>query len=121
MAAPNLLAPAAIVGKTAVLGVTTSEANLLVNAASSNQAFKVNTLLAVNNSGSAVTLTVLLYSAASGGTATAIAKTESIAANARLTLIDKDRSIWLEEDRRIAVVASASAAIDVTCSFEEVS
>lgn len=121
MAAPNLLAPNVINGKTAVLGATTSEANLLVNAASSNQALKVNTLLAVNNTGAAVTLTVLLYSAAAGGTATAIARTESIAANSRLTLIDKGRAIWLEENRRLVVVASASASIDVMCSYEEVS
>lgn len=122
MAAPNLNAPTTITGKTAYLSLSsTSETDLLVNAASSGKALHITSLLLVNIDGTnVVDATVRIYSAASGGTGYALANTVAIPADATVVLIGRDSAIWLEEDRRIAVTASAANDLAVVCSYEEV-
>lgn len=121
MAAPNLAAPTSITGKTTYLSLAnTSETTLLSNAASSNRAIRVTSLLCVNNGASAVDATVTLYTAASGGTGHRIANTVTVPSKATLVVLGRDSSIWLEEDRRITVTASASNNLAVICGYEEV-
>lgn len=121
MAAPNLLTPTTITGKTVVLVATTSSSALLTNSSASGKALKVNGLIATNVSGSAATITIQLFSAATGGTATHLAKTLSLDSGVTVALLDKNRAVWLEEDRRIAATASASSAIELVCSYEDIS
>lgn len=121
MAAPNLLAPTTITGKTVVLAATTSSSNLLVNSSASGKALKVNAIVVTNVSASAATITLQLFSAASGGTATHLAKTRSIDASTTVTLLGRDIPVWLEEDRRLAVTAGTGSALEVVCSYEDIS
>jgi len=120
MVAPNLLSPTTITGKTAVLAITTSEANLLVNASDSNIAIKVNALNVVNNTNTAANLTVRIYNAATGGTAANLLKDFSVAGANRVQVITKDAPIWLEENRRIVVQAGTGAALEAVISYEEI-
>lgn len=122
MAAPNLLAPTTITGKTAVTvaGTGSGGTDLLVNAASSGKALKVNTVVAVNNAATTQTITLRYYDAATSGTATMLAKEVSLAAAAKTTLLSKDTPVWLEEDRRLNVVSDAAASVHVLCSYEDV-
>lgn len=123
MAAPNLAAPTTITGKTVYLTLAnTTETDLLVNAASSNRALRVTMITLANIDGTNnVDATVRIYTAASGGTGFALASTITIPADATVVLLGRDSSVWLEEDRRLTVAASAGGDLAVVCSYEEVS
>lgn len=123
MAAPNLNAPNTITGKTTYLALSsTSETDLLTNAASSGKALRVTSLFLCNVDGTNnVDATVKIYNAASAGTGYAIVSTLSVPADATVTPLGRDISLWLEEDRRLTVTASAANDLTVVCSYEEVS
>jgi len=123
MAAPNLASPTSITGKTTYLDLTsTSETDLLVNSASSGKALRVTFLALCNVDGTAtVDATVKIYSAASGGTGYEIVSTMTVPADATVTPLGRDLSLWLEEDRRLTVTASAADDLVVVCSYEEAS
>jgi hypothetical protein len=122
MAAPNLNAPTTITGKTVyATPANTSEATLLTNAASSNRALRITSLMVANLTTGSADITVSLYSAASGGTEFRLASTVSVPAYATLVILGRDSSTWVEEDRRVTVRASAANALTVVCSYEEVS
>jgi hypothetical protein len=122
MAAPNLISPNTINGKTTYLTLAnTNETNLLVNASSSNKAIKIISIYAANIDGLAsVDCTLKIYTAASGGTGHAIVNTVSVPADATVVLTGRDAPIWLEEDRRLTVQASAANDLAIVCSYEEV-
>jgi hypothetical protein len=122
MAAPNLASPTTITGKTTYLTLAnTTETDLLVNAASSGKALRVTMVTLANIDGTSnVDATVRIYTAASGGTGYALASTVTIPADATVVLLGRDSSVWLEEDRRLTVTASAGGDLAVVCSYEEV-
>lgn len=123
MAAPNLNAPNTITGKTSYLGLSsTSETDLLTNAASSGKALRVTSLFLCNVDGTNnVDATVKIYDAASAGTGYEIVSTLTVPADSTVTPLGRDISLWLEEDRRLTVTASAANDLTVVCSYEEVS
>lgn len=124
MAAPNIVNVTSILGKTAVVDLTTTSATAIIsNAASSGKVFKVNSLYVSNVDGaSAAEITVSLYSEDDiGGTATQIASTISVPADATVVIIDKNSSIYLEEDKSIGATAGAANDLKVVCSYEEIS
>jgi hypothetical protein len=124
MANPNILQVATITGKTAVVNLSSTNATLVVeNPASSNKVFKINSLYVSNVDGStSADITVSLYSEDNiGGTATEICKTVVVPADATLVVIDKNSSIYLEEDKSIGAIASASNDLKIVCSYEEIS
>lgn len=122
MAAPNLQAPTTINGKTVTLNLSaTTETALLTNAASSGKALRIKsiTVANVNTSGTA-DVTLRYYSAASAGTAFPIGPV-TVPASGSLIIIGAENPIWLEEDRRLTIQASAANYITVICSYEDVS
>ena len=124
MAAPNIVNVTTIIGKTAVVNLTTTSATAVVsNPAASNKVFKINTLIVSNVDGnSAYDITVSLYSAAAaGGTATEIASTVSVPPDSTLVVLDKSTGIYLEEDKSIGAIASSVSKLKVVCSYEEIS
>lgn len=123
MAAPNLLSPTTIVGKTTYVSLTTTNAtSVLSNAASSGKVLKVNSLVVSNVDGAnSASITVSIYSAAAlGGTAYKIANTITVPADSTLVVIDKTSMIYLEEDKSIGAVASAANDLEIVCSYEEI-
>lgn len=122
MAAPNLINPGTITGKTTYLTLAnTTETDLLVNAASSNKALRVTAIYAANIDGVvSVDCTLRIYNAASGGTGFPLAHTITVPADATVVLIGKDAPIWLEENQRLTVQASAGNDLTVVCSYEDV-
>lgn len=124
MAAPNLLSPTTITGKSVTVNLTTiSATSILSNAASSGKVLKVNSLYAANVNGtSSAEITINYYSAAAlGGTATQIASTVVVPADATLVVIDKDAYIYLEEDTSLGATASTANNLKVVCSYEDIS
>ena len=129
MAAPN------IVNVSTITGVTTWKAGIstlpgtpsvvVSNAASSGKVIKINSLVAVSV-GSTTGVTVKLYTEAAGaGASVAIADTISVPENSSLAVISKETSLYLEEDKSIAVyrqdLGGQTGSIDVVCSYEDIS
>ena len=120
MAAPNIVNVATITAKTvgAALGTTTTT-SLLANSASSNKAFKVNTILVSNVDGTnSATVTVTHYD---GSNDRHIAKGITVPAGSTVVLIDKNSSLYLEEDKIIRGDASAASDLEFIISYEEIS
>ena len=123
MAAPNLVSPTTINGKTVTVNLTsTSATSVLSNAASSGKALKVNALYVANTTVSAANITINQYSAAAlGGTAFPIASTVSVPGNATLVVIDKDAYVYLEENTSLGATAGTANALQIVCSYEDIS
>ena len=126
MAAPN------IVNVSTITGVTTWKAGIstlpgtpsvvVSNAASSGKVIKINSIVAVAV-GATTGVKVKLYTEAAGaGASVAIADTMSVPENSSLAVISKETSLYLEEDKSIAVYKqNAAGDIDVVCSYEDIS
>lgn len=119
MAAPNLKAPTAIVGKTARYAVTTSLAAALSNSAASGKALKINSVFCANVDGvNAADITVTIYN---GSTDTHLAKTITVPADATQILSTKDTYFYLEEGDSIRAQASANNDLELVIGYEEIS
>ena len=128
MANPNIVNVTTIFGTTTFLTPSaTTAVVLLPNAASSNQVFKINQIVAANINGTnAVDTTVSIYSngavaqgsAPSGGTAFPIASTVSVPADASLVVVDKTTAIYLMEGQSIIVTSGTASGITYTISYE---
>ena len=129
MAAPN------IVNVSTITGVTTWKAGIstlpgtpsvvVSNAASSGKVIKINSIVAVSV-GSTTGVTVKLYTEAAGaGASVAIADTISVPENSSLAVISKETSLYLEEDKSIAVyrqdLGGQTGSIDVVCFYDDIS
>jgi hypothetical protein len=124
MAAPNLLSPTTINGKTVTVDLSsTSATSILSNAASSGKVLKVNALYVSNVDGTGnAEITINYYSAAAlGGTATQIVSTVVVPADATLVVIDKDAYIYLEENTSLGATAGTASDLKVVCSYEDIS
>jgi hypothetical protein len=124
MANPNIVNVTSIIGKSAVVDLTsTSATSVLSNAASSGKVFKIESLIVSNVDGvNAADITINYYSAAAlGGTATQIVSTVSVPADASLIVIDRGTSIYLEEDRSIGATAGSANDLKVLISYEDIS
>tara|TARA_R100000426_G_scaffold49692_1_gene36600 strand:- start:4291 stop:4668 length:378 start_codon:yes stop_codon:yes gene_type:complete len=123
MAAPNIVNVSSILGKTAVVALSsTSQTTLLSNAASSNDVLKVNMIQVANVDGTnAADITVDVHSAASGGgTAYSLVATVSVPADASLIVLDKSTAIYLEENTSITATAGAANDLEVIVSYEQI-
>jgi hypothetical protein len=131
MAAPNIINPTTIIGKTTYCTPSgTSAVVLLTNAASSGKVLKINSIVAANVDGtSAVNATVSYYtngavaqgSAPSGGTAYPIVSTVSVPANASLIVVDKSTQLYIEEGNCLSVTSSSANDITFSVSYEDIS
>ena len=123
MAAPNLVSPTTINGKTVTVNLTTTSAtSVLSNAASSGKVLKVNALYVANTTVSNAAITINQYSAAAlGGTAFPIASAVTVPANATLVVIDKDAYVYLEENTSLGATAGTGSALQIVCSYEDIS
>jgi len=124
VANPNIINVTTILGKSAVVSLTTTAATaVLSNAAASGKVFKINSLVVSNVDGTnAADITVSYYSEDDiGGTATQIVSTVSVPADASLIVIDKNTSLYLEEDRSIGATAGAANDLKIVVSYEEIS
>ena len=124
MAAPNLLSPTTITGKSVTVDLTsTSATSILSNDASSGKVLKINSLYVANVDGtSAAEITINYYSAAAlGGTATQICSTVAVPADATLVVVDKDAYIYLEENTSLGATAGTANDLKVVCSYEDIS
>ena len=121
MANPNIVNVTSILGKSLQAALTTSlTTEILANAGSSGEVYKINSILIANIDGtSAADASVFITK--SGGSPIAIASTISVPADSTLTVIDKNTSFYLEEGDNIEAGASADSDLVITISYEIIS
>ena len=119
MAAPNIVNVTNILGKTAVLDVTTTPTDIVTNTTASGKVFKINTLTIANIDGTAAADVTVTLERTGGDTD--LLHTVTVPADAVLVAISKDTSIYLEEGDAISLTASADGDLQATCSYEEIS
>ena len=123
MAAPNIVNVSSILGKTAVVALSsTSQTTLLSNAASSDNVLKVNMIQVANVDGTnACDITIDVHSAASGGgTAYSLVSTVSVPADASLIVLDKSTALYLEENTSITATAGTASDLEIIVSYEQI-
>lgn len=117
MTAPNIVSVGTITGKTDVQAAVGQTATAVVqNGSTSNQVYKVNSLLCSNILTSAVTVTVDLFRAS---TAYTLCKNISIPAGATLDVLSK--AIYLQEGDDLRVTSGTASGLDVVASYEVIS
>lgn len=123
MAAPNIVGVTSIIGMTTAVSLaTTSVTTFLSNPASSNEVFKINTIIAANIDGTNNASVSLRYhlAAAGAGTSVPLAFQVTVPADSSLVIIGKDSPIYLEENRSLTAEASAANDIAIICSYEDI-
>jgi len=124
MANPNIVAVSQIYGNNSLTSLTTtSETQIVNNAASSGKIYKINSIVVSNVDGTAAAdVTVSIHDADDlAGNSYAIISTASVPADASLIVVDKSTGIYLKEDQSIGATASAANDLIVIASWEEIS
>jgi hypothetical protein len=119
MTAPNVVAVQNINGSTAVLQVSTTASDIVVNSTGSNSVIKVNMLNIANVNGTAAaTITASIYR---GSVQYRLAYLISVPAGASLVVLDKVTQIYLQEGDSLRLTASANSYLEAVCSYETIS
>ena len=119
MTAPNIVNVTEIYGNTVAQLMTTTQANIVANAANSGKIYKVNSLYVANMHGTAAADVNVNFMNASNA-AFSIASTISVAADSTLVLITKDSSIYLTEGTYIQANANVVSSLHLICSWDEI-
>ena len=119
MTAPNIVNVTEIYGNTVAQLMTTTQANIVANAANSGKIYKVNSLYVANMHGTAAADVNVNFMNASNA-AFSIASTISIAADSTVVLITKDSSIYLTEGTYIQANANVVSSLHLICSWDEI-
>jgi homoaconitase/3-isopropylmalate dehydratase large subunit len=122
MAIPNIVNVTSIQAKSFGNTLTTSNASVLVNAASSGNCIKVNNIVISNYSTAASTANVEYNTAATGnGTSTFLISQVSVPAAASLIVTDKTTAFYMEENTSIKAVSGTANALQILVSYEVIS
>ncbi len=113
MSAPNIKALALIQGKTSAQAVTTTAADLVVNALGSSKCLKVNALYASNTTASDLKVSVIFKR---GSILVYLTRNVVVPTEASFDILRKH--VYLEEGDALQVVASA-VGMDAIASYEE--
>jgi hypothetical protein len=119
MANPNIVNVTTILGKTAVLAVTTTPTDIVINASESGTIIKINNLTIANIDGTnTADITASIFRSS---VEYKFANTISVPADSSLVVLDKNTSIYLEEGDSIRLTASANSDLQAICSYEVIS
>ena len=105
-----------ITAKTSWSNVTTVTSNVLSNAASSGQIYKINNIMLSNYSVSTITSNVIVSRSGTGNFY--VVGNISIPLNSLMTVVGKDTQIYLEEGDTLQVNASANSSIHMSVGYE---
>lgn len=119
MAAPNLVSPTTVIGKTVGYAVTTTLAAALTNSAASGKLLKVVSIYCANVDGSvSADITLTHYN---GTTDSRLAYTIVVPADATQVLVSREASVYLEEGHSLRAQASANSRLELVISYEDIS
>lgn len=122
MANPNIAALSAIYGRTdGVVLTTANTTDLLVNLENSGIVYKVGSIIVANKTNANTTVTLNFVKNLSTTPVTySIASVVGVPARASIILVGRDAPLYIDEDKKLAVVAGTAAALDVVISYEEI-
>jgi hypothetical protein len=116
MPAPNIVNVTTITGKTAVQAPTTTPTDIVSNASSSGQLYKIDSLVVSNINGTlAANVTASLFRSS---VEYKLAHIISVPAQSSLVVISKDTMVYLEEGDSIRLTASVNSYLHAVCSYE---
>lgn len=124
MAIVNIVNVTTINGVTTAVNLTTTSAtSVLSNAVSpGTSVYKIESLVVANTTASSATITINYYSAAAlGGTAYPICSATVVPAYSSLVVIEKTNGIYLAANSSIGATAGTANALQVVCSYEDIS
>lgn len=119
MAAPNLKDPALVTGEMIGYVATTTLADVLVNGANSNKAFKINAVYCANVSDTLIGRIVFLWRRS--GVDTHFARLLPVPVGATQILVAREAYVWLKEGDRFMARADTAGILELTVSYEDVS
>lgn len=112
----NVANTVTITAKTAYASLTTVSANVISNAASSNQIYKINNIMVSNYTATNQSCNVVVNRSATGNFN--IAAGLVVPANSLLAILGKDISIYLEEGDTLQTSGSANSSLHLTSGYE---
>lgn len=121
MAAPNIVGVNTLSGITTAIPLTTIPQVIISNPASSNQVYKLNTILVSNIDGSNsadVNIKFHPHAAAGAGTSVSLTHTVAVAADSSLVALDRAAAIYIQENQSVVAYASANSDLDIIASYE---
>ena len=120
MTAPNIAGLTTVTGKTVGVAALLSATDL-VPAVPSNTVYKINSIIVSNIDGAnAADISIFVDNDSSTDLDLYLAKTITVPAKSTLVVLSKETPIYLEEGKRIAVIASALGDLQAICSYEEI-
>ena len=120
MANPNIVNVTSILGKTLVTTmITTANTTLLVNAASSGEVLKLESIQASNTLASSTA--VLNLQISDGTTNENLLTSVAIATGSTLVALDKNSTIYLTEGYSLKGSSGTNTSIDLIVSYEIIS
>lgn len=123
MANPNIVSVVDIKGNNSLVNLsTTSNTQIVTNAASSGKVYKINSIVVSNvDTSNTCNVTVNMHDADDiGGTAYPIVSSITIPAAASLIVTDKSTGFYLKEDQSVSALAETANSLTVTASWEEI-
>ena len=122
MSAPNINTAVTVTGKSSMLALTASNQNLLANAASSGQVWRIASLYASNVTTANASVTLYLCKAGAAASAANLwLNSVVIPANCCLVVCDKTSPMYLEENDSIVAVSTASSLVTACAAYELIS
>jgi propanediol dehydratase large subunit len=122
MANPNIVNVATINGKTYSNVLTASNVLQVVNAASSGQIYKINSIVVSNaNTTAAANVTLEVNNAAGNGTPYRIARGVTVPFQSSLVAIDRSTGLYLEENQSIKGFSTTSNSLEIIISYDIIS
>lgn len=120
MAAPNLLNLTTATGVTLTANVTTTAANIISNAASSNKSLRLNSLM-FTSVGSNTTVTAYINSPSRTPSNTFLVNQTLLVSNAIFVALDKSTVVYVQEGESLFVQAFANNAAHAIVTYEDLS
>lgn len=122
MAAPNLKNPTTITGKTARVGLTTTNTiGIVTNNTASGKVLKINSIFAANIDGTNGVDVSVAIAATDGSSAFFIASTIYVPPDATQILSTKESYFYLEEGDTLRGTASVENRLNIIVSYEDIS
>ena len=121
MANPNIAALTTVKGKTVGVAALLAATDL-VSAVGSDKVLKINSILVSNVDGTnSADISVFMDNDSGVDEDIYLAKSITVPAKSTLTVLSKETPIYLQEGKRIAVIASSLGDLQAICSYEEIS
>ena len=117
MANPNIVNVTSIYGNTSVAALTTSTANIVTNAAASNNVVKLNLVSVSNYTNASITSNVMLNRSS---TIYYLAGNIVVPANSTLVVTAKDTGLYMLEGDVLQANVSANSSASMVASFETI-